>query len=385
MDSAALVWGLVRARPWVSLSAVVGAGVVVHRILFSYLKGLRSPDGAMVSCTDEADGAMQHVLLTGPQPSSSVRVDSVASSREAQDDSASRPVVVIIHGFGCNSLEWGTVQTALAKTHTVMSYDRVLYATGRSLKQPRSARVLVAELEELLDKAVPNPSTPLVLIGHSYGGLLAQVFAMRHAGRVAGLVLIDPAHEKQWHSLPRDFVLAFRSTPIIFSLFRACAPLGMARYFNWLGLMNFPPLFLYDPEARKKAAELYSQSHIWRRVADELSGCNVAFEQMPEDRVRYELPPGLPIRLIIAGHRKYSPTLNPDGVTRAFLSLHADLLQRPNCHLIMANDSDHWIHLQQPNLVIDAAADLLSLAGEQPRRATDSDAQHELSPTPDLP
>ncbi|MET9608016.1 alpha/beta hydrolase [Streptomyces sp. NPDC006512] len=51
----------------------------------------------------------------------------------------------------------------------------------------------VADLAALLDAAGPGP---YVLVGHSWGGLLVQVLAWQRPERVAGLVLLDPAHEE---------------------------------------------------------------------------------------------------------------------------------------------------------------------------------------------
>ena len=51
------------------------------------------------------------------------------------------------------------------------------------------------ELAALLDTAaVPEP---YVIVGHSNGGMVAQLFAGAHPHQVAGIVLVDTAHEDQ--------------------------------------------------------------------------------------------------------------------------------------------------------------------------------------------
>ena len=52
-----------------------------------------------------------------------------------------------------------------------------------------SGRTELADLAALLDRAHIAP--PWVLVGHSYGGLLARVFAESHPDQTAGVVLVD--------------------------------------------------------------------------------------------------------------------------------------------------------------------------------------------------
>ena len=59
--------------------------------------------------------------------------------------------------------------------------------------QPTTAQLGVADLRALLT-AAKEPG-PYVLVGHSWGGLIARLFASTYPDEVAGLVLIDPASE----------------------------------------------------------------------------------------------------------------------------------------------------------------------------------------------
>ena len=57
--------------------------------------------------------------------------------------------------------------------------------------QPTSAMHDVADLEAWLSAAAVEP--PYVLVGHSWGGLIATLFAATYPAQTAGLVLVDPA------------------------------------------------------------------------------------------------------------------------------------------------------------------------------------------------
>jgi pimeloyl-ACP methyl ester carboxylesterase len=100
------------------------------------------------------------------------------------------PLVVIDAGIGGRAEEWYPIQEALSSTTSVLVYDRAGYGVSEAGPLPRDSGREADELMALLDGAgVPGP---YVLVGHSLGGLNAQVFAERYPSRVAGLVLLDP-------------------------------------------------------------------------------------------------------------------------------------------------------------------------------------------------
>ena len=279
---------------------------------------------------------------------------------------------VFIHGFGCTSLEFQALAQQLQQQHPhlhLFRYDRVLFLNHAVLHQTgrfRDAHTLAHELHTLLQQAHysanNNIEPPYLLIGHSYGGLVAQFFATSYPDEVAGMVLMDPAHERQFQTFPRDFSLQFTAVvPWILKLYEHMAWTG---FFEWLdrhNLFHFPPLFLLDPKdpVRSALVQLYTDSDVWKTVAAELQGSSDTFDQLNQNdqdgnigqRFRKELyGHNIPTGLVVAGHRQYSPTLFPKAVTRAFLDMHQDMPAK----VFMAHRSDHWIHLQQPEVVVQA-------------------------------
>lgn len=99
------------------------------------------------------------------------------------------PTVLLEAGFGAGARAWQDVQPALGRTTRTCSYDRA--GVGNSIAPPgvRDARDEIADLRRMLVRAHVDP--PYLLVGHSYGGVLARVFALLHPTETAGLVLID--------------------------------------------------------------------------------------------------------------------------------------------------------------------------------------------------
>jgi len=100
------------------------------------------------------------------------------------------PPVVIEAGIGALSDEYSELAGRLAAHTTVVTYDRAGYGPSEPGPLPRDSRREAEELRTLLDGlSVPGP---YVLVGHSLGGLNAQVYAALHPEDLVGMVLLDP-------------------------------------------------------------------------------------------------------------------------------------------------------------------------------------------------
>jgi pimeloyl-ACP methyl ester carboxylesterase len=125
------------------------------------------------------------------------------------------PTVVLEAGSGDLAQIWSegpdgpgrAVMPAVARFTRVCAYDRpgtYLLPDMRSrsdpVAMPRTARDIVLDLHALLRAAgVPGPC---VLAGHSFGGMVARLYATTYPRRVAGMVSIDAQNE--------NFVAAFK-------------------------------------------------------------------------------------------------------------------------------------------------------------------------------
>ena len=105
------------------------------------------------------------------------------------------PTLVFENGLGGNLLHWQKVQPALSALTTTCFYDRAGYGFSDPGLGPRTAKAAVDDLHALLVKA--GIQNPVVIVGHSLGGLIATLYTDLYPGQVAGLVLIDPSFAGQ--------------------------------------------------------------------------------------------------------------------------------------------------------------------------------------------
>ncbi len=103
---------------------------------------------------------------------------------------AGRPVV-LIHGNPGSTQDWTRVFGPVGASHRVIAFDRPGH--GRS-ERPKHVDATVEVQARLLHDALKqlHVERPIV-VGHSWGGALALVYAITYPKEVAGVVLVAPA------------------------------------------------------------------------------------------------------------------------------------------------------------------------------------------------
>ncbi|WP_263704381.1 alpha/beta hydrolase [Bacillus thuringiensis] len=102
---------------------------------------------------------------------------------------SSKQTVVIQTGMSCSFYDWLPIIEKLSRHFTVVSYHRPGYGKSELGNHSRTTLQVTKELHMLLQKL--DIHEPIILIGHSYGGLCAQHFAMLHEDKLQALILVD--------------------------------------------------------------------------------------------------------------------------------------------------------------------------------------------------
>ena len=105
------------------------------------------------------------------------------------------PTVVLMSGLSSWSPVWYKTQPVIAQKTRVCAFDRASYGFSDPAPRPQILTDTVNDLHAVL-KAAPIPE-PYVLVGHSFGGVEARLYAQRWPKEVAGMILVDtsPAEE----------------------------------------------------------------------------------------------------------------------------------------------------------------------------------------------
>ena len=131
------------------------------------------------------------IICEGKSPQPSDQMISIGTHRlQMRKEGKGIPTVVIDAGITDKLESWWPLQQRIAKETRIITYNRAGYGKSEPGTLPRHCSREAEELKALLDAAsIPGP---YVIVGHSLGGLNAQVFAAKYPKDVAGIVLLDP-------------------------------------------------------------------------------------------------------------------------------------------------------------------------------------------------
>jgi pimeloyl-ACP methyl ester carboxylesterase len=233
------------------------------------------------------------------------------------------PTLVFAAGIGGGALDWSQVMPALAQGHRVCAFDRLGQDWSDAAPQPRVFSTAADELHAALDSlGIVEP----VLVGHSLGGALAQLYAARYP--VAGVILVD--------GLTADV-----AEPVVARLggYRSLdglARLGILRPIG--GLFAHPA---YPQELRGQMVALRSGSAALLRLTEEGA---LAAQDVPAELRAAEARLTMPLLVIAAGECDV-PGL-PDG---AFQAAAAAFSQRhPQAEFVVIAGAPHYVQATHP-------------------------------------
>jgi len=297
------------------------------------------------------------MMLLANNPAPGTLVDVGGFKLHAQVMGSGEPTVVLLAGAGNWSSYWALVQPALAKHTRVVSYDS--QGTGWSDFGPadRGLNQDAYELAQLLKGL--KIDGPLILVGHSLGGLVAHTFAVRYPERVRGVVFVD--------SSTPDLHLNFRDGDTFkWDLYRNKAkgkplpPIQEKR----LSPQNVTEtksdrdpgdlsMFSAEVQGHFRAIFARSRKDVLKQkdwVADELAEMHAHPEQ-------FKLG-SLPVR-VMSGDAKdrYSENM-PERVLWHEQATAYLMGLSTKSHLISVKKSGHNIHLDEPELVVNTVLSL---------------------------
>jgi len=271
------------------------------------------------------------------------------------------PTVVLESANMGWSLHWTAIQSELARVTRVCSYDRAGLGWSERGPSPRTGRHIANELHILLARA--RVSGPYILVGHSLGGFVTRLYYEAHRENVAGMVLVDAHHERQFDEEEfRAFIAAVRTA---FPIIGAATTLGVTRLMLTLDVL--PLLFARQeegaiPEIRPMLRAGWARTRYFATMADEEASLEATASQVK----RAGLLGDLPLIVVTATGPTWWPDMphdvDPSRFRHMWLNLQADLLKiSTNSRQVFADRSTHFVNFDQPEIIIEQVRQLIEL------------------------
>lgn len=228
------------------------------------------------------------------------------------------PAVVIEPGMGGDADGWRPLAEELGRETAVVTYNRVPYGASSAATDARTPSDVARDLHGLLRGL--GIVDPLVLVGHSIGGVFARAYAAAHRDRVAGMVLVESSHEDQ----------------------RRATRGKMPWKWRLMDFLAIPAILAGSPEARKGGdrRSLIREFRSFRRLT-------------AADRMLF--PGDLGARPLIVVTRARDARIDDRGFWPVWHALHEDLarLSSDSRHVI-SRSPDHYLNTSDPRVILDA-------------------------------
>ncbi|HKF24306.1 MAG TPA: alpha/beta hydrolase [Candidatus Angelobacter sp.] len=305
-----------------------------------------------------------------PPPGSLIKVP--GGEIHVRKAGAGRPAVVLEAGIAASSLNWSLLQPQLAGFTTTYSYDRAGFGWSTSESRQCTLARMSDDLHNLVTAlGVPRP---YIVVAHSFGAYIVTAFAQRYGEELAGVVLVDPITPEEWIKPDREQrwklrggVWFSRAGGVLASLgvVRAClwllqrgsreAPRGVLRMFGKEAtvtverilreLAKLPPDVVRVIRARWSTPKFFWTMAAYIRAlpacATELKGCVIPFQ--------------VPVTVLSGAHQ---PPARLEE--HAAIAAHSQRGKQ-----VIADKGAHWVHLDQPELVVQAVRELAEVIRER--------------------
>ena len=262
---------------------------------------------------------------------------------------AGSPTLLLESGRGDDFLVWGKVQPALSRATRVCSYDRAGFGWSAPQAGPRDAAHIANQLHELLRQG--DIKGPLVLMGHSAGGIYIRTYATRYPHDVAGLVFVDASSPTQNLVMPPALKALDEHSDFQVALLKAMIRLGVARA---MGMCDqILPGFEAQAGLWKADACIPAQINVYQ---GEEAGWSASLKEATQTG-----PYGaLPILVLSRDPQQPRPSQLPAPVTASewrqgntiWDGLQQELAQlSTRGHRIIAKGSGHYIQFDRPDVL----------------------------------
>jgi len=299
-------------------------------------------------------GAIARSNLSNKYPAPGQQVDMGGYTMHINCIGQGSPTVLLEAGKGDFSLTWTHVQPEIAKSTRVCSYDRAGYGWSEASPYPRTASTEVEELHTLLVNA--SVQGPYVLVGHSLGGMLVRMYAHEHPDEVVGMVLVDSLHEEFPNRLPE---VIDEGNHIAIRQLRTLAILSSTGIIA-LVPQSIPNFGLPDDAYAQSQAVMATTSFFETSIAE----TTAESESVAEAHVMQMTSFGdMPLIVVSRGRWDpfsfFSDTENQQ-YWEGWQATQSELAQLSSeGKQIIAEQSGHFIQLEQPDLVIDAIQEVV--------------------------
>ncbi len=272
--------------------------------------------------------------------------------------------LVIESGIGGSYYDWYPVIEEIKEYFTIIQYHRAGYGKSEVSDAPRTTRNIAIELNGLLEKI--GIKEKFILMGHSYGGLCVQHYAKMFPEKLMGVVLLDSTSPnfKQLYNLNIPILNSFISIETMIESCIESSQKSKKELKDKCKDMIASHEKTLSVDELERCEEFFTNPLLYKIVAEEFAN----WGESSEDIKKIGQFPDIPL-IIIARDNKVSQKswleINVPEEEAILYEVEWRKLQKElstlssKGNLIIAEDSDHEIYLDRPEVVVECLKKLL--------------------------
>lgn len=279
--------------------------------------------------------------------------------------------IVIEMGLGACIAEWESLARELGKNHGVLVYERAGINHSDKSDEERTPTNIAEELKRLIDE-IPHDEK-IVIIGHSQGGMYASEFCGIYPEIVKGLILLDPLsiedNRFKKELTAREVKKSGTDKSKNFIILEMLTKLGLKGVVKKV-MSQAPPFYYAGFSEEQKEDILNSLVNITH-----LNTCREEYRLAHDDEalrnmVSKDKYPDIPIILVTHsseeailenmefGRNSRSFAVRIEQLWQEIMKVYLDYSER--AIWMQAKKSTHYIHLTEPELIIESVNNLCS-------------------------
>ena len=292
----------------IAVIIVIGGFLVMAQIAYQSIPYIEPP-GKMYSVNGVGD---IHMYCTGPENNEN-------------------PTVIIVPGGAAPSFTYFNLQEKLSESIRTCSYDPVGLGWSKPNDIPYTTNNLSNELYQLLQAA--QIDGPIILAGHSLGGIVSLIYSAEYEEQVVGLAFIDSSHYNQVNHFGEEF-----ADTVDEDIQRQLTNLWIIELASNLGIVNLMNVFStsgleLDEEQQKMRASVERWNPPYPAMKSMIGNFILSFEQGKEahyDRGDLPIVALSAEGIVVSDNHKEIGGVSQEEAKQDWYSFHKDLADLSN-------------------------------------------------------
>lgn len=267
--------------------------------------------------------------------------------------------------MGCSFDEWHDVTESVSQSNRVIMFHRAGLGESEIGNEVRNTQTVVKEISEMIQ--LLKISEPVILVGHSYGGLCVQHFVKEHPGKVAGIILVDSTSVDLGILDKLDLpVLNEDSTDEIWAA--KCKSYSQMNREELREIIN-PTLTKKQRQlpldVQKRLIDFHISPSLYKAMRAEISNWKKDADKIKSLGQFRDIP-----LIVIGRDKEYNIRFGtkdglPEWELRLFEEKWHELIMNQvnlnkNSQLIIAQEASHSIHIDRPDIIIESIRKIIS-------------------------